>query len=182
MIGAMGVGKSSVGRALASDLLTKHCSVGNFIRRALAKSEAWTKPLLDQRTFGDNDSRLVGESLLRIAAQRMIEGQAHFVMDGYPRAAHLWAGAQEHFAFTHVAWLIASAEACRHRIAIRSRKTDTQNKIEERNLIDLRELPILAENIRQTRIPMITVDANGGLREVVAAVKSGLNLHARSIF
>ena len=133
LIGRMGAGKGSLGRALQSSLLIPWISVGDEIRRTLAKPSGQS---LRDRLNG-KDELLVGdadENILRDVAIAAVSSftESGFIIDGYPRRSGEGRDAMSALALTHCIWIDTSIEICRSRIASRARKSDSPEKVYRR--------------------------------------------------
>lgn len=185
LIGAMGVGKSTLGRQLQRDLLLPAVSVGDAIRRALGQPDSPLGLSVRQHLPVDRLGLIndIAPDLVRSVVDSLVAplAKSGFVLDGYPRTEAEVDDALTRIAPTGAAWLCAPSNIRLARMQQRARKSDSLEKFVLREQREHTQLPRVAAALTLGGIPVAQIDATATVSVIATRVIDALALIPRQL-
>lgn len=181
LLGLPGCGKGTQGALLSAALSIPHISVGDVVRKELARQSPLGQEIAQDIENNNRDRSAAGhihtgwsplrdDLALRVVEQE-VAGHNSFVLDGFPRTA-VQARSMP-FAPNKIFFLSLSEEECRARYLARKREGDSLAKFESRLAAEECRLPKVLAAFYGT-YPFLYVDARGTEEQIFQCILKNL--------
>jgi adenylate kinase family enzyme len=185
LLGAMGAGKTTLGKLLARLLHVRALSFGDFIRREVALQSPMSHALRESATAACTAASDLYANTQAVERAIEVLVSAHwstgFVLDGYPRTQATVAHARDYLRPTHVVLLSASASIREARVMQRGRRSDARARFLARES-ETEQARALFKQLTTTCASMVIDTSDTPATAVATHVMATLSIPPRNIY
>ena len=182
-IGPSGCGKGTQASLLERRFLIPKLSVGDFVRRSLARDDGWGQRLRAKRApAATHHWQPIDDELGVAIVACMVGSRLAYCLDGFPRSV---AQAESTAALLRpdaVIEFFCDEPTCDARIAVRARRSDTAHKVRTRRRHETDTLPDISAALRSAGLRVLVVDAARPIEVIHSDLVARLRITPRDPF